>query len=84
MKEPAQLTPSEWKHILINCLDRLFEFYIIMFAAKSLRTDVMDNLTCVQDSITKHFKDHGFSDTELHFLNVKKGGARYFADGLFI
>ncbi|MFB2855099.1 hypothetical protein [Aeromonas allosaccharophila] len=72
MKEPAQLTPSEWKHIVINCLDRLFEFYIIMFAAKSLRTDVMDNLTCVQDSITKHFKDHDFSDTELHFLNVKK------------
>ncbi|MGN4982277.1 hypothetical protein ACTFBY_12895 [Aeromonas dhakensis] len=72
MKEPAQLTPSEWKHILINCLDRLFEFYIIMFAAKSLRADVMDNLTSVQDSIIRYFKDHKFSDDELLFFNIKR------------
>ncbi|WP_447826669.1 hypothetical protein [Aeromonas hydrophila] len=72
MKEPVQLTPSDWKHILINCLDRLYEFYIIMFAAKSLRADVMDNLTSVQDSIMRYFKDHKFSDDELLFFNIKR------------
>lgn len=70
MKISDTINASQYLHILINVLDRLVDFYVILYAALENNNEMKAELVDFRDSTRSYFINAGFSEQDLIELNA--------------